>query len=170
MDTLTLVRHGDYNSRNYSMGMYGERHLTPKGQRQIDTLGRDLADHLAGETVLLSSPAARATDTARILAKHLGLEEFTVHEALLCQGDRMPTGRNDRFYDLVTAAGKAADNVVVAGHYAVARHFPRYLASKENWLKLPRVPEPEKGQAVHLDLKARTWQMLPDARHIGGRR
>jgi phosphohistidine phosphatase len=75
---LTLVRHAHAEWPDYS-GRDFDRPLTPRGLE--DALAAALAIKSAGlqPTVLLSSPARRARDTAVIVAREIGIAEPALH-------------------------------------------------------------------------------------------
>lgn len=75
---LYLLRHGD--AEPASSGQDAARRLTPKGRRQARAAGRALARLGAGIEACLTSPKARAAETARLACESLGLEPETAAE------------------------------------------------------------------------------------------
>lgn len=68
---IYLLRHGDAEKGG---GEDAARRLTPKGERQARNAGRALAVLGAELDACLTSPKARAADTARLACAELGLE------------------------------------------------------------------------------------------------
>ncbi|MGV1047296.1 MAG: SixA phosphatase family protein [Solirubrobacterales bacterium] len=68
---LYLLRHGDAEAAD---GDDASRRLTAKGERQARAAGRALAKLGAGIDACLTSPKARAAETARLACESLGLE------------------------------------------------------------------------------------------------
>lgn len=71
--TVIILRHGKAE-RDSASGRDEDRELRPRGRRQAQWIGERLAadDHLR-PAAIISSPATRAIDTARIVAEVLGL-------------------------------------------------------------------------------------------------
>jgi phosphohistidine phosphatase len=69
---IYLLRHGDAEDGEGKPD--ADRELTEKGERQADAAGAALAAIGEEIAVCLSSPKARAAQTARIACRHLGLE------------------------------------------------------------------------------------------------
>jgi phosphohistidine phosphatase len=65
---IYFLRHGDAEHETTDDAA---RQLTPKGERQAEAAGRALATLGAGIDVCLTSPKARAEQTARIACQHL---------------------------------------------------------------------------------------------------
>jgi phosphohistidine phosphatase len=68
---IYLLRHGDAEDGN---GDDAARQLTPKGERQAEAAGKALAALGAEIDACLSSPKARAAETAQLTCQALGLE------------------------------------------------------------------------------------------------
>ncbi|MEX2112708.1 MAG: histidine phosphatase family protein [Pirellulales bacterium] len=108
---LFCIRHGEtvYNLEGRIQGQ-ADSHLSPLGRRQCEAV----ADALAGQAidVIVSSPLARAVESARILADKLRLEVVTDPRLMeinagIFQGHTWPE-INDRFSE-VAAQWRAAD-------------------------------------------------------------
>jgi phosphohistidine phosphatase len=68
---IYLLRHGDAEDGD---GDDAERSLTPKGKRQAAAAGQALAVRGAEIDACLTSPKARAAETARLACEPLGIE------------------------------------------------------------------------------------------------
>jgi phosphohistidine phosphatase len=97
---IWLLRHGDAED---SATDDAARRLTEKGERQARAAGRALAALEVEVEACLTSPKARAADTARIACQELGIE--VVAEEALRGGDFDPEA---------LAAGR--DDVLLVGH------------------------------------------------------
>jgi phosphohistidine phosphatase len=97
---IYLLRHGDAEE---SAGEDAARRLTVKGERQAAAAGRALADLGAELDSCLTSPKARAAETAQLACQALGLEPETAGEL-----------RGGPFDSLALAAGRG--DVLLVGH------------------------------------------------------
>jgi phosphohistidine phosphatase len=97
---IYLLRHGDAED---GRGDDAARRLTTKGERQAQAAGRALAALGAEIGACLTSPKARALDTARLACAALGLEPEIAEEL-----------RGGPFDSLALAAGRGA--VLLIGH------------------------------------------------------
>jgi phosphohistidine phosphatase len=70
---LYLLRHADAGDPYAWTGPDGRRPLSGKGEKQADRLGLFLAGSAFTPDVIITSPLLRATQTAEIVAEHLGL-------------------------------------------------------------------------------------------------
>jgi phosphohistidine phosphatase len=75
--TIYLLRHGDAEDGD---GDDAARRLTPKGERQAEAAGKALAAIGAEIDACLTSPKARAAETARIACLALEIEPETADE------------------------------------------------------------------------------------------
>lgn len=97
---IYFLRHGDAEDGN---GDDAARRLTPKGERQARAAGKALAAMGAEIEACLTSPKARAADTARLACEALGVEPETAEEL-----------RGGPFDSLSLAAGRG--DVLLVGH------------------------------------------------------
>lgn len=97
---IYLLRHGDAEE---GTGDDSARQLTPKGERQARAAGKALAEMNAGINACLTSPKARAAETARLACAALSLEPETVNEL-----------RGGPFDSLSLTAGRG--DVLLVGH------------------------------------------------------
>jgi phosphohistidine phosphatase len=77
MSVLYLLRHGDAEDGN---GDDAARRLTEKGRRQADAAGRALAALDVELGACLTSPRARAAETARLACAPLGVDPEVAEE------------------------------------------------------------------------------------------
>ncbi|MEW5992624.1 MAG: histidine phosphatase family protein [Chloroflexota bacterium] len=81
MPELLLVRHADAGDPLAWSGPDADRPLSRKGQKQAERLAAMLRGLRAAPDTLVSSPKARAAQTAEILGAALGLE-LRLHDGL----------------------------------------------------------------------------------------
>jgi phosphohistidine phosphatase len=91
---LYLLRHGDAEDGD---GEDAARRLTAKGERQAEAAGRALAALGAGIGACLTSPKARAAETARLACRTLGIEPEPAEELRVgpFDGPALAAGRGD---------------------------------------------------------------------------
>lgn len=97
---IYLLRHGDAEAQN---GDDAARRLTANGERQSVAAGRALAALGAGIDACLTSPKARAADTARLACESLTVEPEVAAEL-----------RGGPFDSLQLTAGRG--DVLLVGH------------------------------------------------------
>ena len=74
---LYLVRHADAGDPEAWTGPDAARPLSQKGRTQSERLGVFLADHDVDPDTVITSPKLRASQTAEIVAGHLGVSVAT---------------------------------------------------------------------------------------------
>ena len=155
MKHLFMVRHGKYDSKTGN--------LTNWGRTQINELARQMnraCGGLESSFYLLSSSAPRAEQTAEIIADALGLDSVDRDGRLLNEEDKLRE-KEIKLIDTMLAPYRTAyDGIVVATHYSVVKSYSEYLLENE-FGKSDVEIEPEAGEAVHFDLIAKTFQILP---------
>jgi len=154
MKQLFVIRHGDYDWKD----------LSNSGEKQIERIAEDMKA-IVGEMYdghyLLSSTAPRAEQSTEIIAKAFGLESFDKNR-------RLWTGGGDNLYQeeleaidaMITPYEDTHDIVTITTHYEVVGSYPRHIV-RTLFERDEYIRRPEKGQGVHLDLEAKTYQMLP---------
>lgn len=97
---IYLLRHGEAEE---GVGDDAARRLTPKGERQSRAAGQALAALAAAPDACLTSPKARAADTARLACEALDLEPESAEDL-----------RGGPFDSLALVAGRG--DVLLVGH------------------------------------------------------
>ncbi|MBW3000096.1 histidine phosphatase family protein [Candidatus Woesearchaeota archaeon] len=157
MKHLFVARHGDYG--------FDDR-LTGHGRQQFENLSKVVKHILNGATAyIISSTAPRALDSAEILVVELGLpKEFEKTPYLWSATDApLEEGYDDdlgKLMGLVNERRDKADSLIMVTHLEVVRDFPTYFFNAE-FGGDEYLIEPHKGEAVHINLEARTHQLLP---------
>jgi len=154
MKHLFVIRPGSYDYDN----------LTDRGKEQIETIAEEMKA-IVGENFnghyLISSTAPRAEQTAEIIAKAFGLETFNRDKRLWTSGgnDLRPEALK-AIDEMIEPHKDGHDIVTISSHCEVTYSYPRHILS--NVLKKGgRIREPRKGEGVHFDLEAKTYQMIP---------
>lgn len=144
---LTLVRHGDANASNHSLGDAG-RHLSLRGREQARATGRALALQGARLSHVWTSPLVRAVQTTELM---LG--------ALAFEGVVEP--RDDLYPDSSTASLLEALRVLDArADVLVVGHMP-YMAALASALLGMHVGGFATGGALRLEIGSPSQRATP---------
>lgn len=137
------------------------------GRRQMEALGKAMKEILNGGTsYLFSSSAPRALDSSSILTVELALPPEFEQVPYIWSGGDAPSDSyyrcpdDDRLMEIVNERRERADGLIMVTHEEVTRSFPSYFFKKglgQDGL----IGKISKGEAVHLDLEKRTYQILP---------
>jgi len=153
MRHLFVIRHGHYAGRD----------LSDRGREQISHIAEDMKA-IIGEMhnghYLLSSTAPRAEQTAEIIAQAFGLEAFDKDERLWTGGGYISPEEVEAIDGMIAPHKDKHDIVTISTHYEVVGSYPSHIA-KTLFGRDEYIRRPEKGEGVHLDLEAKTYQMLP---------
>ncbi|MFA5157745.1 MAG: hypothetical protein WC451_00945 [Patescibacteria group bacterium] len=147
MEKLIVARHGSY----------GGDHLNSRGVEEINRLSQGLQQVIGGgSVVILSSTAARAVESAKIMSEILGVP-FSSHE-ILWSDDRhrenLPAALR-----LVQSRENEADVVVLVTHFEYAEQLPTFFGKEVLGEEIPE-QEISKGQARVVDCVAKTCVLL----------
>jgi phosphohistidine phosphatase len=110
MKTLILVRHAK-SSWNEPGLADRDRVLNDRGRRNAPEMGKRLAKRGLKPDVILSSPAARALATARLMAEELGLRQADIRV-----DDRLYAAEADDLVKVIGELGDGPGRVMVVGH------------------------------------------------------
>ena len=119
--TLTIVRHAKSSWKDASLSDR-ERPLNQRGKRDAPEMGRRI--HAAGirPSLIISSPAARAFKTAKIVALQIGYPyEFLQRERELYLASL------DTLIDVVGAQDETFNSLMLFGHNPGLTDFVNYL-------------------------------------------
>jgi phosphohistidine phosphatase len=107
---LFLVRHG--KAADSAPGGDPARPLTEEGRAGIEAVGRALAAFAVAPDVIVHSPYVRATETAQLIGRALGVER------LVAEGALTPVSSGERAAQAVTEAPAVvnARTVVAVSH------------------------------------------------------
>jgi phosphohistidine phosphatase len=154
---LYFLRHADAGDPMTWPGDDADRPLSKKGRSQAKRLGRLLDDLNFRPDDVLSSPRLRSLDTARIVAKRIGMKAHT--------DDRLGIDFNEEtLASLVGELGAGVERVVLVGHDPDFTHLVSWLVGASVNIR--------KGALARVDLADRTvsagrgslcWLLPPDA-------
>jgi len=149
MKTVYLVRHAKA-VKNADTADF-ERPLDDRGRRNAAEVAGRLKD-AAGLGALVSSPAARALQTAEIIAGILGYpaEKIMKRKALYEQA-------GTAFHTVIREMKEGCDRIMIVGHNPSITEFTRVLAPDF------REEIPASG-AVCIELDAPTWKDAADGK------
>ncbi len=100
----------------------GERRLARRGRRDAAAIGRWLAEHGGSPDLIVSSPARRAMETARLVADACGFEGRIAEWPLLYPGEAAPTVEQIRELD------DTLQSLVIVGHNPHAEQLVALLS------------------------------------------
>jgi len=123
MKTLCIVRHAK-STRDDPDLPDRERPLAERGIRDVARMGKRLAKRGVAPDLILSSPALRALDTARAIAKAL---DYRRRDILV--NERLYACEADDLLDVVRALDERHDYVMLVGHNPELTEFAHRLAS-----------------------------------------
>jgi len=110
MKTLTVFRHAKSSWADAELADR-DRPLNRRGERDAPAMGARLRDAGIRPSLILASPAVRAWETAKLLAKEISYPlEFLQREPGLYHA-----GVN-KLFDIIAAQDEGFNNIVVVGH------------------------------------------------------
>ena len=120
-DNIILWRHAEAAvASDFSLKSDMARALTPKGQRQAKRMARWLKPHLPENSLLLSSAALRAFQTAQALNDRAAYAKINVHSAL------NPTASLREILDYL-ASFSSKSNLLLVGHQPLLGRLAGHL-------------------------------------------
>ncbi len=158
MKHLFITRHADYDGPDYR--------INELGKQQMNFLAKEIKSIVKeGSIYLVSSTAPRAVDSSMELSHHLHLDPNFEQIQYLWTGSDSPTGYSydpkfrNNLLDLVNENRDKADALVMVGHLETLDFFPKYFMRKEE-IQIKSLRDIEKGEAVHIDLAKKTYQII----------
>ncbi len=131
MKTLYIVRHGKAMLRAADqMGDY-HRTLIEKGINRTKKLVAQLQLMDEKTELIISSPAVRAIETAKIIAVDLGypIEKIQLEEGLYVENEIF-------MFDLISQISEEIDRVMIVGHNPTLTNFlNHFLSPPLDWFK-----------------------------------
>ncbi len=122
-----------------------ERELTPEGIRQANETGKWLREHYLKADAILASPARRASDTARILAKRLYFDPENINYL----PDLYNPIESQLFHSLSNLPDKVK-NVLLISHNPGLTQFTRSLLDTS-------LPYLQPAQALAVSMELEKW-------------
>src|SRR6058998_2876755 len=124
MKTLFLIRHAK-SSRDDPTLADKDRPLNDRGKRDAPRMGKRLAKRDVKPDLILSSPAARALETAQIIAKKLDYKRKNI-----LVDDRLYAVGADELLDVLRKLGDEVECAMVVGHNPELTELAHRLSSK----------------------------------------
>lgn len=122
MKTLTIVRHAKSSWKDSKLADR-DRPLNGRGERDAPAMGRRVADAGIRPSLILSSPAVRAWETARMVAQAISYPlEFLQREKDLYLASL------DTILDVIAAQDEQFNNLMIVGHNPGLTEFVDYLS------------------------------------------
>ena len=122
MKTLTIVRHAK-SSWDHPGLSDRERPLNKRGERDAPLMGQRVWEHSIRPSLIISSPATRAWDTARIVAAAITYPlEFLQREKSLYHASV------DGILNVIVAQDPGFNSLMVVGHNPGLTDFANYLS------------------------------------------
>lgn len=122
MKTLTLVRHAK-SSWKHPRLTDRQRPLNKRGKRDAPLMGQRIQAHGIRPSLILTSPATRAWETAKVVARELGYpREFLQRENALYHASP------DDLLDVIVAQEVGFNNLMIVGHNPGLTDFANFLS------------------------------------------
>jgi phosphohistidine phosphatase len=109
MKTLYLLRHAKSSWKDTELQDY-DRPLNGRGREAAPLVGRFIRKRKLRLDLLLSSPAARARQTAALVRESAGLSAELLYDERIYEADV------SRLLEVVTQAAESADALMLVGH------------------------------------------------------
>lgn len=110
MKTLTILRHAKSNWKQNGASDR-QRGLSPRGERDAPVMGSRIVEAGIRPSLIMSSPAARAWKTAKMIARAISYPvEFLHREESLYMAD------SDQLLDLLAQQDNAFNSIMIVGH------------------------------------------------------
>jgi phosphohistidine phosphatase len=148
MKTLYLLRHGQAAPESQATSDHA-RQLTLRGHEEVNQSGRRVSAREAAPTLVVSSSAKRATQTAELCLA--GLPQST---ALLVRDD-LYLAEPASYIAALAAGADPHDAVMVVGHNPGLEALVLELTGRAEHLAT--------ASLVEIELPLRTWSDLPEA-------
>ncbi len=129
MKTLFIVRHGK-SSWDFPDLPDKKRPLLNKGINRTRKIGKHLADNNIKVDLIISSPAVRAFETARIIANeiHYPIEKIEIIDSIYGSDE-------ENILEIIENLSNEINSVMIFGHNPTFTYFSNYfLEDKLDWL------------------------------------
>ena len=147
MKNLLLLRHGYYQGED----------LDENGKEQMEEIARQVAEQKwTGKTVVMTSAAPRASQSAQVIADALNVPVAHVTDAFW--SDNRHRQDNDRFKAELESHKGDADNIILVSHPEYVKDLPSNLTL--NFPKRADRYERSKGAGVIINFETQTCQEI----------
>lgn len=145
MRRLTLVRHAKSDWKNTDLKDF-DRPLNRRGAKQAPEMARQLAAQQVRADLMLTSPAVRALETARVFARAL---EYPLRR--LKTDERLYLAKPKDILEVVRGVGSRVRHLMLFGHNPGLSEFAQLLTNDPELGELPTC-------AVYsVELDVRSW-------------
>ena len=151
MKTLFIIRHGK-SSWDFPELPDEKRPLLKKGINRTKKIGKHLSDNNIKVDLIISSPAIRAFETARIIAEaiHYPKEKIEINNNIY-ESDE------ETILEIIESLPNEINSVMIFGHNPTFTYFSNYfLKEKIDWL-------PTSG-TVSVSFKTDDWSKIESAK------
>lgn len=149
MKTVCLVRHAKSSWADPSLAD-DERPLNKRGLRDAPVMGQRLADQQIKIDAIWSSPALRAMETARCLAKALEIPRKAIERHA-----RMYSGSIDDLLLEIKSCPDKVKTLLIVGHNPLIAEFANFLINGCHPSEIDHIPT---CGIVALQFKYSSWQ------------
>ena len=142
--TLYIVRHAKAEDRAAFMSDH-DRNLVPEGIMGSARIGRYLHEQGVNTTVLISSTANRARDTAKVIAEQLAIDPQTI-----ILDEKLYEGGPKAYLAAVNSLPADCASAMIFGHNPDVSYFAEYLTHQD-------VGSMSKGSVVAITFDNLAW-------------
>lgn len=128
---LTLLRHAKTEPGRPGLEDW-DRHLEPRGKRDAPEIARTLADRGATPSLMISSPAVRAIETAKLVARVFGIAESAILE-----DERLYLADPKVLLEVVRERGGTTPHLMIVGHNPGLTEFADRLSAERSLDNMP---------------------------------
>lgn len=119
--TLYIVRHAKAEDRAIFMADF-DRKLTSNGVTSAAQMGRYLKGKNVQPTVIMSSPAPRASETAKVIAEQIGYDPAQIEF-----DEKLYEGGPKAYLAAINAVPETAQSAMVVGHNPDVSYLAEFL-------------------------------------------
>ena len=152
MKTLIILRHGKSSWDDHRLRDF-DRPLKNKGRRRTQLIADYLKQHDVVPQIIVSSPAVRAIDTARIAANGLGYNQSEI-----IQNESLYFVSTEKYFEAVYATPDNVQTMMIVGHNPMITDFCN------TFIEHPVDNIPTSGLCV-VSFDAQQWQDIHKAKH-----
>ena len=151
MKELILIRHAKSSWKDSSLDDR-ERPLNKRGERDAPEMGARLARRKHKPNLIVSSPAVRALETARIIARKLGYPRKDI-----AVEDRLYGAGGAELLDVIRNTDESVTTLMLFGHNPGLTELANHLGPRP----IPNLPT---CGVLHLRFETETWSVVGYAR------
>jgi phosphohistidine phosphatase len=150
MKSLILVRHGKAEQIKINQHDF-DRKLIDRGIEDVNELAKELKEDKFQPDLIISSSAKRAFQTAKILARVLGITESAIVEKEIIYESNTST-----LLKVINAIDDKYERVIITGHNPTFEYMIEYLSNQEIAGGLST------SGAAHISFDIDTWAMVTE--------